>query len=141
VQLRAHEEIRICYRCLDWLNGERTEQIQSGVRVVATDPIFGVTDTSRAADHYQQLGFATEFHDNTYAFANRDDLTIHLTQRETVSAGTVYLHVNNADQLAEDWREAGMQVEGPTDTDYGKREGSHTDPDGNLIRFGSPISS
>jgi hypothetical protein len=27
---------------------------------------------------------------------------------------------------------------GPADYDYGKREGSHTDPDGNLIRFGSP---
>jgi hypothetical protein len=30
-------------------------------------------------------------------------------------------------------------VEGPHDEDYGKREGSVTDPDGNVIRFGSPI--
>jgi hypothetical protein len=28
---------------------------------------------------------------------------------------------------------------GAQDFDYGKREGSHTDPDGNLIRFGSPL--
>jgi hypothetical protein len=30
---------------------------------------------------------------------------------------------------------------GPEDYDYGKREGSHIDPDGNKIRFGSPLAS
>jgi hypothetical protein len=30
-------------------------------------------------------------------------------------------------------------VIGPEDFDYGKREGSHVDVDGNLIRFGSPL--
>jgi hypothetical protein len=49
------------------------------------------------------------------------------------------MHVNDADQLAEDWRTPGVAVVGPEDFDYGKREGSHTDPDGNLIRFGSPL--
>jgi hypothetical protein len=27
------------------------------------------------------------------------------------------------------------------DTDYGIREGGHVDPDGNLLRFGSPLPS
>ena len=31
-----------------------------------------------------------------------------------------------------------MNVIGPADYDYGKHEGSHRDPDGNLLRFGSP---
>ena len=35
--------------------------------------------------------------------------------------------------------QAGIDVDGPRDEDYGKREGSITDPDGNVIRFGSPI--
>jgi hypothetical protein len=30
-------------------------------------------------------------------------------------------------------------VVGPEDFDYGKREGFHTDLDGNRIRFGSPL--
>jgi hypothetical protein len=30
-------------------------------------------------------------------------------------------------------------VDGPRDEDYGKREGSVADPDGNVIRFGSPL--
>ena len=34
---------------------------------------------------------------------------------------------------------AGIKVDGPKDEDYGKRERSTSDPDGNLIRFGSPI--
>ena len=33
----------------------------------------------------------------------------------------------------------GSKCDGPRDEDYGKREGSVTDPDGNVIRFGSPI--
>ena len=40
---------------------------------------------------------------------------------------------------------AGLQgwvsVTGPDDYDYDKREGSHRDPDGNLLRFGSPLRS
>jgi hypothetical protein len=30
-------------------------------------------------------------------------------------------------------------VDGPRNEDYGKCEGFVTDPDGNVIRFGSPI--
>jgi uncharacterized glyoxalase superfamily protein PhnB len=41
--------------------------------------------------------------------------------------------------VAEEWIQAGIDVVGPRDQDYGKREGSVTDPDGNVIRFGGPI--
>jgi hypothetical protein len=34
---------------------------------------------------------------------------------------------------------AGGQIEAPSDTDYGLREGRHVDPDGNVIRYGSPL--
>lgn len=33
----------------------------------------------------------------------------------------------------------GIEVQGPQNEDCGKREGWITDPDGNLVRFGSPI--
>ena len=46
----------------------------------------------------------------------------------------------DADALFEEWSRPGIGGRttpvGPTP--YGMREGSHTDPDGNLIRFGSP---
>jgi hypothetical protein len=32
-----------------------------------------------------------------------------------------------------------FEASGPKDSDYGKRESSHCHPDGNLLRFGSPL--
>jgi hypothetical protein len=49
------------------------------------------------------------------------------------------MHVDDADTLADEWRNAGIDLTEPQDFEYGKREGSHIDPDGNLIRFGSPL--
>ncbi|MGQ0826535.1 MAG: VOC family protein [Actinomycetota bacterium] len=143
LSLGCHPEIAICFQCLDWLNTKRDEAIAEGTHVVvrAVDPIFSVADVPRALAHYERLGFETEKHDDTYAFALRDDVTIHLTHSDRFAAhGVVYLHVDNADVLAAAWRAAGVAVTELIDTDYGKREGSHTDQDGNLIRFGSPLS-
>ena len=53
--------------------------------------------------------------------------------------GSLYIHCQDADLVAEEWRGPEIEVIGPRDEDYGKREGSITDPDGNVIRFGSPI--
>ncbi|HUY67007.1 MAG TPA: hypothetical protein VMV06_09335 [Acidimicrobiales bacterium] len=105
------------------------------------EPIFSVVDVPRAIDHYDKMGFEIGHHDETYAFAHRDkDLTIHLTLAEGETAPSrLYLHCDDADVLAGQWRLAGLEVTGPQDFDYGKREGTHTDPDGNLIRFGSPL--
>jgi catechol 2,3-dioxygenase-like lactoylglutathione lyase family enzyme len=112
-------------------------------RVVGVEPIFVVSDVPRAVAHYEQLGFRTSHHDEGYAFAHRDELTIHLAGRgadpERVGGGSIYMHVDDADGLAEEWRGAGVDLVEPKDYEYGKREGSHVDPDGNLIRFGSPL--
>jgi hypothetical protein len=142
VALQCHPDIVLCSDCLDWLVRRRDEQdaVADRARIVTDDPIFLVADVARALDHYTKLGFSTSTHDETYAFAHRDDLTIHLTKPDgPPTAGHLYLHVTDAGALADDWRKAGVAVVGPQDFDYGKREGSHTDPDGNVIRFGSPI--
>jgi hypothetical protein len=47
--------------------------------------------------------------------------------------------VDDAGQLAAEWRKAGVMVSWPRDYDYGKHEGFHVDPDGNKLRFGSPL--
>ena len=112
------------------------------VRVVGAEPIFVVSDVSRAVAHYERLGFTTSYHDEGYAFAHRDDLTIHLAGADgetPAGSGSLYIHVDDADRLASDWHDAGVDCVDPQDFDYGKREGSHKDPDGNLIRFGSPL--
>jgi glyoxalase/bleomycin resistance protein/dioxygenase superfamily protein len=54
---------------------------------------------------------------------------------------TAYLYVTDADALAAEWRAAGAEVHGPEDTPWGQHEGALVDPDGNIIRFGSPIGA
>jgi uncharacterized glyoxalase superfamily protein PhnB len=76
-----------------------------------------------------------------YGYASRDGVEIHLgrvadSERDTASA---YLHVVDAEAVAGEWRAAGWEVHGPQDTEWGQHEGALVDPDGNVIRFGSPI--
>jgi len=144
VRLQSHPETVICDRCLDWLQAQREIRVRAGgagARVTEVEPMFNVRDVADAADHYLRLGFTVLMQGTTYAVVQRVGLTIALLQADRADrklSGAIYLHVDDADQLADEWRRAGVPVTGPTDHDYGKREGSHTDPDGNLLRFGSP---
>ena len=109
-------------------------------------PVFVTTDLARALGHYERLGFAVEAYDKAeyYGYACRDGIEIHLARVENIdlSATTscVYLWVDDATALHEEWSAAGVQGElrPPVTTDHGLVEGAHVDPDGNLIRFGSP---
>ncbi len=110
-------------------------------------PIFPVSDVGAALQHYRRLGFATrEYVGGGYGYAVRDSVEIHLAavhhRDPTATAGAAYLWgVDDADAtLASEWEAAGVGVHRPMDTDWGLHEGSHTDPDGNLLRFGSPLS-
>lgn len=146
VRLRSHPELPICHDCLAGLNGQRDGQLQlmTGTWLATGfEPIFHVADLSRSVAWYERAGFEVSLHDDTYAFARRSrGLTIHLARSpegESAVHAALYIHCQDADGVADDWREAGIDVDGPRDEDYGKREGSVTDPDGNLLRFGSPI--
>jgi uncharacterized glyoxalase superfamily protein PhnB len=110
-------------------------------RIVGVEPTFAISDMPRAAEHYARLGFEISYHDKSYAFAQRQGLNLHLdlTDSPTPGGGLLYVHVDDADQLAEEWRAAGVEVTWPQDYPWGKHEGSHSDPDGNTIRFGSPV--
>ena len=103
-------------------------------------------DLSNALAHYESLGFVTHADHNgdQYGFANRDGVGLHLAASSEPSGsapGSAYLYVGDADAVYEEWSRA--DIAGHTypvaATAYKMREGSHTDPDGNLIRFGSPI--
>lgn len=112
-------------------------------------PVFPVRDLERAVDHYGRLGFAVRRYEGSdpYAFAERDGIEIHLAEvrdlvpRRNMSA--IYLYVDDADSLFEEWSRAGVEgrLVPPSDTSYGLREGACLDRDANLIRFGSGIPS
>ncbi len=105
-------------------------------------PIFAVGDLTASLEHYQQMGFAVRAYEKGgYGFAVRDGIEIHLgvvtDARQRRNAA--YLFVEDADRLAEEWRSAGIEVHGPQDTEWGQHEAAVVDPDGNVIRFGSPL--
>jgi Ser/Thr protein kinase RdoA (MazF antagonist) len=123
-------------------------------RLRSFSPIFPVRDLGRALAHYASLGFDTTPYadDDFYGFADRDDVSLHLSvehdhdaghEHEHEHVGSAYLYVEDADALYDEWARPG--VGGLTrrvgDTAYKLREGSHVDLDGNLIRFGSPMPS
>ena len=142
VRLGCHDEIALCDGCIGWLADRR-----SGHTVRRTIPILATGDVSRAVAHYAALGFETEHWDGGgYGFVMRDGVELlHLGEREDFDPATntvsCYLHVIDADALYAEWAAADVAGElvAPFDTDYGLREGSHTDPDGNVVRFGSSI--
>jgi catechol 2,3-dioxygenase-like lactoylglutathione lyase family enzyme len=146
VRLRSHPDLPICHACLAGLTAQRDGQLQliAGTSLVTGfEPIFRVADVARSVTWFQRAGFETSFHDDDYAFAHRDrDLTVHLARAvgdELPGHGSLYLHCQDADRVADDWRQVGIDVQGPQEEGYGKREGAIVDPDGNTIRFGSTI--
>jgi len=108
-------------------------------------PIFPVRDLAAALAHYAALGFRTVADEGGagYGFATRDGVDLHLALHSgpDLHPGAAYLYVRDADALYQEWTRPGVAGHthpvGPTP--YKLREGSHTDPDGNLIRFGSPM--
>jgi DNA-binding MarR family transcriptional regulator len=109
-------------------------------------PIFRVRDLDAALAHYATLGFAAEASDDgaEYGFAHRDGVELQLAAdpgHDVTHPGSAYLYVRDADALYEEWSQPGVagHTHRPEPTEYKMLEGSHADPDGNLIRFGSPM--
>jgi hypothetical protein len=143
-RLECHSEVALCDVCLDWLGDKQA--LRRGNRLRRAVPILATADVARALEHYAALGFETgAWEGGGYGFASRDGVELHLGEVEghdpTTNIVSCYLFVGDADALHAEWVEAGAggQIEAPSDTDYGLREGRHVDPDGNVIRYGSPL--
>lgn len=110
-------------------------------------PIFPVRDMTAALAHYAALGFVTRRYpgEDDYGFADREGTGLHLAgdpgHDPAHSHASAYLYVRDADALYGEWTRPGIggQTRPVGPTPYQLREGAHIDPDGNLIRFGSPV--
>jgi hypothetical protein len=107
-------------------------------------PIFPVRDLDVSMVHYARLGFTTrQYEGGGYGFAVEDDVELHLgvvTNVDEHGRGSAYLFVDDADLVGARSEAAGVEVHRPEDTEWGQHEGAVVDPDGNVIRFGSPMS-
>jgi predicted enzyme related to lactoylglutathione lyase len=112
-------------------------------RYERVSPIFPVRDVDVALAHYERLGFTTRRYEGAeYGYAVADSVEVHLgavANFDEHGHAAAYLFVDDADAVAATWEAAGVEVHRPVDTEWGQREGAVVDPDGNVIRFGSPI--
>jgi hypothetical protein len=107
-------------------------------------PIFPVHDLDVSLAHYARLGFETRrYEGGGYGFVTAQNIELHLgvvANPEEHARGGAYLFVDDADAVAAEWEAAGVEVHAPQDCEWGQHEGAVVDPDGNVIRFGSPIT-
>jgi hypothetical protein len=113
-------------------------------------PVLPVRSVKNAIDHYRRLGFAAEAYneavnsDPIYGFVQRGAIQFHLSRTPDLKTGhnssACYVYVDDADALYAEWQtlSVGGKLQAPTSTPYRLREFVYWDPDGNLIRVGSP---
>jgi DNA-binding MarR family transcriptional regulator/catechol 2,3-dioxygenase-like lactoylglutathione lyase family enzyme len=147
----SHEQIHAMRTVLIALGEIKTTAVTAGTgrqrrprELRNFSPIFPVRNLAAALEHYRALGFKTSSHESDYGFCDRDGLSLHLALEEDhdgAHPASAYLYVRDADALYEQWSQPGIggRTEPVGPTAYKFREGSHADPDGNVIRFGSPI--
>lgn len=121
-----------------------TEAPSFPTRIHSIAPVFSTSNLTRWLDHYQALGFTVSSYNDEYGFARLDDVEIHVSMNPdhdpAKTAGCAYLRVEDADAVRARWSWVdGGRGPPPVSTEYGLREGGHIDPDGNLLRYGSPI--
>ena len=85
-------------------------------RFSSFSPVFPVRDLRRALAHYASLGFEVKpYADGGYGFAERDEVSLHLSldeghgpEADHQHVGTAYLYVEDADALYDEWARAGV---------------------------------
>ena len=120
-------------------------------------PIFKVTDIRAAVDFYcSTLGFVIDFtyvaspEGPTYVGVSLDGHQIHLSTfaGDGVTGTAAYLYVDDVDVLFRGFLQRGFKTrgnrpspvdDGPVDQTWGMREVYVREPDGNTLRFGTPI--
>ena len=109
-------------------------------------PIFPTADMDAMRAHYEALGFAVQVHGGGYGTAARDGVRLHFRHDPDLAPegerGAAYIAVDDADALHAEWTAAGGgETSDLFDPGFGVWEAAHTDGDGNLLRFGSPVRS
>jgi len=127
------------------------------VTVTRAVPIVKVSNIPVALEFYcSTLGFVIDFRYEAsadgpwYAGVSRDGCQIPLSTfaGDGVLGTATYFYVDDVDALHRAFRQAGLKLpanpespvdDGPVNQTWGMREFYVRDPDGNTLRFGSPV--
>jgi catechol 2,3-dioxygenase-like lactoylglutathione lyase family enzyme len=100
-------------------------------------PVLPSGDLDRTATFYSHVGFEEVERHEGYLLLHNDGVELHFTLHEVVVPGTCFVHVVDATKLWKQLRDLGVDGVGElADQDYGLREFTVTDPDGNRVRLG-----
>ena len=120
--------------------------MSEGAEFRSVSPVVPVRDLDAALERYRRLGFETELPDGPrYGFAQRGDVSLHLIEWDEHdperTGAHLYLYVSDADRVYAEWSGAGVEGElgDLFDAPYGLREFAFRDPEGTLLRVGSPL--
>jgi catechol 2,3-dioxygenase-like lactoylglutathione lyase family enzyme len=110
-------------------------------------PVLPTRDVPAALARYERLGFDVSVYDggDFYGYASHGPCRCTCRESKTWTPKTtlvsVYVYVSDTDALHTEWSSSGVEgrFHQPADTEYGLREGAYVDPDGNLLRYGSPL--
>lgn len=104
-------------------------------------------DLAATARFYEALGFVLcgEGVDTGWIELRRGELVLQFyadaplgTPDTPIMSGTIYVHADGVDALAEEWRDRLKFEWGPETMEYGMREFAFRDPNGYLIAFAAP---
>jgi catechol 2,3-dioxygenase-like lactoylglutathione lyase family enzyme len=111
--------------------------------------ILPVRDVRAALERYKRLGFDGAVYEELnadrkpfYGFVWRDEVNLHLALAADLdphaNPTAVYLYVEDPDAVFAEWSAVSPdgELRKPVDTNWGMREMSYADPDGNLLRIG-----
>ena len=119
-------------------------QLHAAVTFGHITPILRVANLDASLAYYTQvLGFTRAWGDSRFASVSRDDAHLMLSQGDQGHPGTwVWVGVSDADALLVELEPRGAIVRHPpTNYPWGSRELHVSDPDGNVLRFGSDLAS
>jgi catechol 2,3-dioxygenase-like lactoylglutathione lyase family enzyme len=153
-ELGSTPEVYICAGCALWaarrtgllsaLRQIRFRSVVPGLRrrgphtAQAAIPVLSSSDLDRTVAFYAPAGFTEVKRHADYVLLHSDGVELHFVRQDAVTPGTCFVHVTDSTKL---WKRLRLlTVEGVgrvADQDYGMREFTLTDPDGNQMRFGS----
>lgn len=119
----------------------------------SVSPILPVRDVRASLALYETLGFKPRIYGDAgnedlliYGFLHRGSVHLHLALHSTLdpdaNTTAVYFYVDDPDALYREWRAVNPdgRLQPPEDREWGMREMSYADPDGNLLRIGRPLT-
>lgn len=105
-----------------------------------TIPILPSTDLDRTATFFTPVGFTEHVRSERYLVLHSGDVELHFSLSDAATTGNCLILVGDALALWKRLRQQGIDgVQDITDQDYGLRDFTLIDPDGNRIRIGGPI--